>query len=191
MKKGKKIKELLRKIWMVFFFYLKTALFTFGGGWSIVAQMKREFVEKKNLLTEEDLTDMTSVGRSLPGTMIGNVSFMFGYHIGGAACGFAALIGIAFWPFIILSIVAVLYDAVMGNPFVAGAMTGVRAVVVPIMISATAALWKQSIRDTFCIFLMTAAFLAGMLGIGNVPLIVAGAILGILKKTGGNLRWGK
>ena len=86
-------------------FYLRIGLFTFGGGWSIVAQMKREFVDRKGVITEEELTDLTSVGRSLPGTMIGNVSFMFGYHIGGIACGFAALVGIAFWPFVILSVV--------------------------------------------------------------------------------------
>ena len=191
MKEKEKIAKLLKNVRTVLLFYLKTGLFTFGGGWSIVAQMKREFVEKKELITDEELTDLTSVGRSLPGTMIGNVSFMFGYHVGGPVCGFAALIGIAFWPFAILSVVAVLYDMVMSNPFVAGAMTGVRAAVVPIMISATAALWKQSIRDRFCAALMIAAFLAGMLGVGNVPLILCGAVAGILKRSGGNRIRGK
>ena len=185
MRDGKNLSERIRKIGGLLLFYLRIGLFTFGGGWSIVAQMKREFGDRKGVITEEELTDLTSVGRSLPGTMIGNVSFMFGYHIGGIACGFAALVGIAFWPFVILSVVAILYDAVMENLIVAGAMAGVRAVVVPVMVSATAALWKQSIRDPFCVFLMVAAFLAGVLGVGNVPIILCGAIAGISRKSGG------
>ncbi len=145
-------------------------------------QMKREFVDKKKIISEEELTDLTSVGRSLPGTMIGNVCFMFGYHVGGIWCGMAALVGIAFWPFLILFGVALLYDTVVENPLVAGAMTGIRAVVVPIMVSATTTLWKQSIKDSFCVCLMLAAFAASILGAGNIPLILCGATIGMMKK---------
>ena len=66
MKRGK---TLLALFWEFFQF----GCFTFGGGWSIVAQMQRLYVEKRKTITGEELLDITSVGRSLPGTMIGNV----------------------------------------------------------------------------------------------------------------------
>ena len=71
------------RVWGLFWQFFKIGCYTFGGGWSIVAQMQKEYVEKRGWLTEEDLLDITSVGRSLPGLMIGNVSYLFGYHVAG------------------------------------------------------------------------------------------------------------
>ena len=67
----------------IFKTFLKFGCFTFGGGWSIVAQMQKEYVEKEHWITDEELLDFTSVGRSTPGLMIGNVSILFGYHAAG------------------------------------------------------------------------------------------------------------
>ena len=36
--------EKLRRAWLLFFFFFRIGFFTFGGGWSIIAQMTREFV---------------------------------------------------------------------------------------------------------------------------------------------------
>ena len=67
----------------LFLYFFKIGFYTFGGGWSIVAQIQQEYVQKKGWITDEDLLDITSVGRSLPGLMIGNVSYLFGYHVAG------------------------------------------------------------------------------------------------------------
>ena len=40
-------KEKLKKIWEVFTYFFRISWFTFGGGWSIVAQMQKDYVEKK------------------------------------------------------------------------------------------------------------------------------------------------
>lgn len=37
----------------IFVYFFKIGFFTFGGGWSILAQMQKEFVEKRKWLTEE------------------------------------------------------------------------------------------------------------------------------------------
>ena len=71
--------------------FFKFGCFTFGGGWSIVAQIQKEYVEKKHWITDEELLDFTSVGRSLPGLMIGNTSVLFGYHAAGIPGAMAAL----------------------------------------------------------------------------------------------------
>lgn len=166
----------------IFLFYFKIGLFTFGGGWSIISQMKKEFVEKQKIISEEELADFTSVGRSLPGTMIGNVSFLFGYHTGGIAGGFTALLGITFWPFLILCIVTMIYSNVLNEPLMMKAMSGVRAAVVPIMFSAMMALWKQSLRDKFCYILMILSFYLGWTGTGNILLVLMGGITGLIVK---------
>lgn len=45
---------------------LKIGLFTFGGGWSIVAQMQKEYVDTRGWLTKEELLDIVAIGRSFP-----------------------------------------------------------------------------------------------------------------------------
>ena len=80
-------KQQLRRTLSIFLTFLKFGCFTFGGGWSIVAQIQKEYVEKQRWITDEELLDFTSVGRSTPGLMIGNASVLFGYHAAGGAAG--------------------------------------------------------------------------------------------------------
>ena len=129
MKRGK---TLLALFWEFFQF----GCFTFGGGWSIVAQMQRLYVEKRKTITGEELLDITSVGRSLPGTMIGNVAMLYGNHAAGLAGGVVCLVAMILPPFMILSVLTLCYTAVRDNYWVMAAMTGVRAAIVPIMASA-------------------------------------------------------
>ena len=54
----------------LFLYFFRIGWFTFGGGFSIIAQMQKDFVDKKKLVTEETILDQTSIGRSLPGLMV-------------------------------------------------------------------------------------------------------------------------
>lgn len=164
----------------LFLFYVKIGAFTFGGGWSIIAQMQQEFVERRHMISDEELLDITSVGRSLPGTMIGNVAFLFGYHMAGFVGGIASLLGITFCPFVILSIVTMLYTYLLGNPVVNSAMAGIRAAVVPIMVSATLRLWKQAMKDYICYILGAVSLILCYLGTNNILVVLFGALAGLI-----------
>lgn len=63
---------------------------TYGGGWSILAQMEEEFSEKRGWVTREELLDFMSLARSFPGIMVINLSVLFGYRTRGAAGAAAA-----------------------------------------------------------------------------------------------------
>ena len=56
--------------------FLRFGVFTFGGGWSIIAQMQQLYVEKKKVITSQELLDLTSVAKSMPGTLIANVAML-------------------------------------------------------------------------------------------------------------------
>ena len=93
----------------LFLYFFKIGFYTFGGGWSIVAQIQQEYVQSKGWITDEDLLDITSVGRSLPGLMIGNVSYLFGYHVAGFPGALACLLGISLPSLIVLTVVTWCY----------------------------------------------------------------------------------
>ena len=173
-------KQELSRAWSIFKTFFKFGCFTFGGGWSIVAQIQKEYVEKKHWITDEELLDYTSVGRSVPGLMIGNASVLFGYHTAGIPGAFAALIGISIPPVLIMIGVTFLYELVKDNPYVARAMIGVRAAVVPIILNALVKLFKSGMKDVFC-YLAAIAALALCLfsGINNVLIVLMGAAAGL------------
>ena len=165
----------------IFATFLKFGCFTFGGGWSIVAQIQKEYVEKKRWITDEELLDFTSVGRSIPGLMIGNASVLFGHHVAGIPGALLALLGIVLPPFAIMIAVTFIYGLVKDNAYVSYAMMGVRAAVVPIIISAMVKLFKAGMKDVFC-YLIAIGGLALCLftGISNVLIVVIGAVAGLI-----------
>ncbi len=171
--------ERLKKTLSIFLTFLKFGCFTFGGGWSIVAQMQREYVEKRGWLTDEELLDYTSVGRSIPGLMIGNTSILFGYHAAGVPGALAAILGITIPPVLIMLLVVYIYDLVKDNLYVSRAMIGVRAAVVPIIISALLKLLKSGLKDLFCGLIAAAALALCLFAKTNNALIVLmGAVAG-------------
>ncbi len=161
--------------------FLKFGCFTFGGGWSIVAQIQKEFVEKRGWITDEELLDFTSVGRSLPGLMIGNASVLFGYHAAGVPGALAALSGIILPPVAIMLGVVFLYDRFKDSLLVARAMTGVRAAVAPIIFSALIKLFKSGMKDAFCYLVALGALaLCLFTPLNNVLIVVLGAMAGLI-----------
>ena len=116
--------------------FIRFGCFTFGGGWSIIAQMRQLYVEKKHVITDEELLDLTSIAKSLPGTMIANVAMLYGYRAGGLPGGFLSVFGMVFPPMVILIAVSFFYPAFRGSYWVMAAMEGMQAAGIPGAIAA-------------------------------------------------------
>ena len=160
--------------------FLKFGAFTFGGGWSIVAQMKELYVEHEHSLTDEELLDITSIGRSLPGTMIGNIAMFYGHRIAGFWGGVACMFGMITVPMIILLLITTFYTAFQSNVWVAAAMKGVRAAVAPVILSALMGMVKSAFKLPPCIVVGIGMFgLYYFLRVSPIMLVVIGAVLGL------------
>lgn len=176
---AKSLKEKWKLSWNLFLYFVKIGCFTFGGGWSIVAQMQKEFVETRHWITDEDLLDITSVGRSLPGMMILNITYLFGHRMAGVPGALACVLGCGFSPFFILCVVTVFYVQIRDNVWIEKAMMGVRSAVAPIVISAAVRLGKSAFKDNIgYIFALTAFGLLCLTPIGNIPVVVLGGVMG-------------
>ena len=159
----------------LFLFFFKIGCFTFGGGWSILAQMEQEFVDKRKWLTQSDLLDMVAVGRSVPGIMITNISMIFGYSMGGVFGGFCAVLGMTAPAILILSVVTLFYSKLKDNIWCAGALRGIRCAVVPIIASAALSLGKAAFKTKVSIAAgMIALILCIFTDIGNIELVCLG-----------------
>ena len=174
-------KQQWRRALPIFLTFLKFGCFTFGGGWNIIAQIQKEYVDKKHWITNEELLDFTSVGRSIPGIMVGNASVLFGYQAAGVPGALAALLGIVIPPVLIMLGVVYIYDLVKDNLYVARAMIGVRAAVVPIIFSAMMKLFKSGIKDLFCGLIAIGAFVLCLFtNLSNILIVLLGAVAGLV-----------
>ena len=174
-------KEKLKKIWEVFTYFFHISWFTFGGGWSIVAQMQKDYVEQKRELTDEELLDIVSVGRSLPGTMIGNVAYLFGYRQAGILGGVLSVVGMVLPPMIILSVLTYCYVLFKENIWVAKMLGGVRAAVVPIILSAAIKLCKGAFPEKICYALCIGGCVLNLVfGVNCVVVILLGVAAGLI-----------
>ena len=90
----------LRMAAYLFVQFIKIGAFTFGSGWSILAQIEQEFVDRRKWITKSDLMELIAVGKSLPGIMVANITLLFGYQLAFAAlrgvqCAVVPIIGSA------------------------------------------------------------------------------------------------
>ena len=165
----------------IFLYFFRISWFTFGGGWSIVAQMQKDFVDDHPIMTAEELLDIVSVGRSLPGTMIGNVAYLFGYRQCGVFGGILAAVGMVMPPMLILSVLTVCYGALKDNIWVAKMLAGVRTAVVPIMASAAWKLRKGAFSNSVCyVICIGGCVMAAVFKVNCVLVILAGLLVGIV-----------
>lgn len=181
MAREEKLVKNWKKMLVLFWQFFQFGCFTFGGGWSIVAQMQKLYVEKEKTISSQELLDITSVGRSLPGTMIGNVAMLYGCRAGGFICGVACVIAMILPPMIILSLITYFYTIFRENTWVMSAMTGVRAAIVPIIASAAVNMVKGAFRFPPCFVLAAATFVLYLfLNVSCVELVIMGMVGGIL-----------
>lgn len=175
--------------WALFLQFVKFGCFTFGGGWSIVAQMKQLYVDGegqsalpgRGKLAAADLLDLTSIGRSLPGTMIGNIAMFYGCRVAGFWGGVACVAGMVLPPAVVLAVITYFYTAFREALWVAAAMRGVRAAVVPIILSALLGMLRGAFRYPPCLAVAGLTFaLYSFWNVSCVWLVVLGMVLGLL-----------
>ena len=165
----------------MFLEFAKFGCFTFGGGWSIIAQMQQMYVEKRKEITSQELLDLTSVAKSLPGTMIGNVAMLYGYRVGGLWGGLAAVFGMILPPLAVIVAISYFYAAFRANPWVSAAMEGMQAAVVPIIFSAAINLVKGSMPYPPCVLLLLISVAAYLFtDLNPILLVILGVVLGLV-----------
>lgn len=167
--------------WQLLRDFARFGCFTFGGGLSIVSQMQQLYVQERKTITAEELVDLTSVAKSLPGAMIGNVGMLYGYRMGGVLGGFVSVAGMCIPPMLILILISFGYSSFRDNFWVNAAMEGIQAAVPAIIATACFGLVKGSIRDwTGVVITIAAVALYLFFQINILYLILMGAVCGLL-----------
>jgi chromate transporter len=151
--------------------------FTFGGGYVIVPLMKKRFVDELGWLDEEDMLNMIAIAQSAPGAMAVNTSVLVGRRLLGGGGALVALAGTVLPPFVIMSVIALLYDRFRDLAVVSAVLKGLMAGVCAVIADAVIDMAGGVIRGkrALSVVIMAAAFIAGLITDVNVILVIAGA----------------
>ncbi len=110
----------------LFWAFLKIGLFTFGGGYAMIAVIENNCVEKKKWISHDEMMDITVIAESTPGPIAINCATFVGYKIAGLLGAVAATLGVVIPSFTIIFIISTFLDNFLEIPVIANAFIGIK-----------------------------------------------------------------
>lgn len=176
-----KIKTLL-KLFIVMF---KIGLFTFGGGYAMIAVIEREFVERKKWLEHDEFMDIIAIAESTPGPLAINSATFVGYKRCGVLGSVFATLGVVLPSFIIIYIISLFFDQFLSLTWVRYAFGGIRVCVAYLILSAGIKMFKKLKKSPFNL-IMTSICVCSFLGLtlfavdfSSILFILIGGVVGV------------
>lgn len=141
----------------IFLVMLKIGLFTFGGGYAMIALLENEFVTKKKWIGKDEFLDMIAIAESTPGPAAVNSATYLGYRVGGFPGAFLGTLAVCIPSFIIIYVISLFFDAFLSIKYVGYAFRGVQACVIYLIASAGLKLFREMKKDVLSMVLCGAS----------------------------------
>ena len=145
----------MRKHISLFLTMLKIGLFTFGGGYAMIALLDNEFVSKRNWMQRDEFLDMVAIAESTPGPIAINAATYIGYKMLGILGSVTATVAVCIPSFIIIYAISLFFDAFLSLTLVAYAFKGIQVCVIWLILSAGLKMLKQMKKTPFNIFILS------------------------------------
>ena len=149
----------MKKYLNLFFTMLKIGLFTFGGGYAMIALLENEFVSKKEWIEKDEFLDMVAIAESTPGPIAINAATYIGYKMLGFLGSLAATVAVCIPSFVIIYAISLFFDAFLSFTLVAYAFRGIQVCVIWLILSAGLKMLKQMRRTVFNILVLSTVIL--------------------------------
>jgi len=160
--------------------FFKIGAFTFGGGYAMIPLIEREVVDNKKWIERKEIVDVFALAQSLPGAIAINTSTFIGYKILGKVGAIVSTIGIILPSLIIITLIAMFFSVVRGNPVFEEIFDGISPAIVALILVAGIKIVKQSVKDKIgiIILLCTIVFIT-FFNMQAIFAIIGGALVGI------------
>lgn len=151
--------EKLKLILILGLSFLKIGLFTFGGGYAMIALIQKEFVSKRKWIGETEFMDVVAIAESTPGPLAINSATYIGYKVGKTAGAAISTLCVCIPSFVIIYLISLFFDAFLKFTVVQYAFKGIQVCVVFLIFTAGWKMLKQMQKDLFNWILFIGTFL--------------------------------
>lgn len=166
--------------WKLFTIFAKIGAFTIGGGVAMIPLIERELVYKLKWVSYEEFTDIISIAQSAPGLIAVNVAIFLGHKVGGLKGTIVATLGSILPSFIIILLIAAVFNTFKDNATVQAIFKGIRPAVVALI---AAPVIRMAVKNKLNIYggiaAVATAVLIAFLNISPIWIIIASIATGI------------
>src|SRR5712691_1798721 len=161
---GQKKKDLLfingPPLWFLFLSFLRIGSTAFGGFMALISVVQDEIVERKKLLTHNEMLDGISLATILPGPIAVNVVAYVGYKLRGGPGALVSATGVILPSFVLIVVLSAAYFLWGQAPAVSKLFLGFVPAVTAVIVHAA---WGMARKTILGLHELTIAVIAGLL----------------------------
>ena len=130
---------------LAFLYFLRLGATGFGGPIALVARMRRELVDERRWVSDEDFGNGLALSQLAPGPLAAQVAMYIGWVWGGMRGAVAASVAFIAPSFLIVIVFAALYRRADGIPWLVAMFSGVGPAVIVIIGRSAVRLWRTTL----------------------------------------------
>ena len=119
----------------------------FGGGYSVLSQLRRDLVERRRWLSADDFLVLAELSKSLPGTPATSLLALLGQRVGGLAGGLLAAVAFLLPSMVLMMVCAAAYSLVRKATGLTVFFDGMNAAMVGVVAAVTLDLGRTALRS--------------------------------------------
>ena len=127
----------------LFLTFAKIGMFTFGGGYAMIAMIEHHCVERKQWITHDEMMNVTVIAESTPGPIAINCATFTGYKKAGFMGAVAATLGIVVPSFMAIYLISMFLDNFLELSIIAHAFKGIKIAVGILILDAAVTMIKK------------------------------------------------
>lgn len=172
----------------LFFTFFKIGLFTFGGGYAMIALLEEEFIQRRRWLDKDEFLDMTAIAESTPGPVAINSATYLGYKLAGVPGAATATVAVCLPSFLIIYAISLFFEQFTQLTVIANAFKGIQVCVIYLIFSAGVRMLKALDKSPFATGVLAAVMLV-MVGLSLAGVSVSSILLILLSGAAGVAAW--
>lgn len=172
----------------LFFTFFKIGLFTFGGGYAMIALLEEEFIQRRRWLDKDEFLDMTAIAESTPGPVAINSATYLGYKLAKVPGAATATVAVCLPSFLIIYAISLFFEQFTQLTVIANAFKGIQVCVIYLIFSAGVRMLKALDRSPFATGVLAAVMLV-MVGLSLAGVSVSSILLILLSGAAGVAAW--
>lgn len=172
----------------LFFTFFKIGLFTFGGGYAMIALLEEEFIQRRKWLDKDEFLDMAAIAESTPGPVAINSATYLGYKLAKVPGAATATVAVCLPSFLIIYAISLFFEQFTQLTIIANAFKGIQVCVIYLIFSAGVRMLKSLDKSPFSTGVLAAVMLV-MVGLSLAGVSVSSILLILLSGAAGVAAW--
>jgi chromate transporter len=165
---------------MIFTFF-KIGLFSFGGGYAILAMIQQEVVIKNAWLTEAEFVQILAISQMTPGPIAINAATFIGYQKAGILGGLLCTLGVILPSVLIMLLITISYLRLRKLRWFQMVFKRLRLLSIGLIAAALIMILGHAVETVFAVIVFASCFIATWrFKINPFTMLIISAVVGMI-----------